>query len=293
MRRGFLAVVLAGAVLVPGRASSVARRGCDAAACGRHSGTIRWTRDLPGSWVAQGGTQGTSLATGQAYAGVGGGVAAVGFGDTVAAYRLTNGRPLWTATLGDFPAGSAIGSVRAWDGVVTAGMSVPGATGGVTHRDEVVLSAATGRRVRAYPAAAYGGAVFADAASVVIVGTTAVTSYANATGKVRWRVPTGPVAQAWRVSGLELFVTVAKGGYLGSAPVTALRRIDLLTGKQKILAQAGGLPFTGALSGAIGGSVLFSGAGGLQAYSGMNGRLLWRRARVVLEAADRVRQTLY
>jgi outer membrane protein assembly factor BamB len=177
--------------------------------------------------------------------------------------------------------------------MITAGVSVPGATGAAGHREEVLLSATTGQLVRAYPAAAYGGAVFADEEVTVVVGTGAVTSYANATGKVRWRVRTGRVAQAWRVSGADLFVTVAAGGYLGSAPVTALRRINLLTGEQAILRPAPRQPFTGALTGAIAGTVLFSGAGGLRAYSGTDGRPLWQRAGVVLEAADTVRQVLY
>jgi outer membrane protein assembly factor BamB len=271
----------------------VASRGCPGQHCARHAGTIRWARALPGSWIAQGGTQGTVPAAGEAYAAVGGGVAAVGFGTTVAAYRLSDGRPRWSTSLPGFPPGAAVMSVRSWDGVVTAGVSVPGATGTAGHREEVVLSAATGRLVRAYPAAAYGGAVFADEEATVVVGAGAVTSYANATGKARWRVRTGRVAQSWRVSGTDLFVTVAAGGYLGAAPVTALRRINLLTGEQAILRPAPGEPFTGALTGAIAGTVLFSGPDGLRAYSGTDGRPLWRRAGVVLEAADAVRQVLY
>lgn len=289
-RRGILAVVLIGAAVVPGRAGSAASRGCAGTHCARPVGTVRWSRVLPGSWVTRGGTQGTVLTDGQAYAGVGGGMAAVGFGDIVAAYRLSDGRPLWTASLAGFPAGSAVVSVRAWDGAVTAGVSVPGGAG---HRDEVVLAGGTGQRIRVYRAAPYGGAVLADAAGVVIVGTTAVTSYDNATGKVRWRVPTGPVPQAWRVAGSALFVTVAKDGYLGTAPVTGLLRINLRTGAPAVLHLTARQPFDGGLSGAIGGAVFFSGPDGLHAYSGTDGRLLWHRAGVVLEAADAVRPTVY
>jgi hypothetical protein len=292
-RRGILAAVLIGAAVVPGRAGSAASRACAGPHCTRPVGTVRWSRELPGSWVARGGTQGTVLTAGQPYAGVGGGLAAVGFGDTVAAYRLSDGRPLWAASLADFPAGSAVVSVRAWDGVVTAGVSVPGTDGRAGHRDEVVLSAGTGERVRTYHAALYGGAVLADAAGTVVVGTTAVTSYDNATGKVRWRVPTGPVPQAWRAAGSDLFVTISKDGYLGAAPVTGLRRIDLRTGDQAVLRLAARQPFDGGLSGAIGGAVFFSGPDGLHAYSGTDGRLLWHRAGVVLEAADPVRPTVY
>jgi len=292
-RRGILAAVLIGAAVVPGRAGSAASRACTGPHCARPVGTVRWSRELPGSWVARSGTQGTVLTAGQAYAGVGGGMAVVGFGDAVAAYRLSDGRPLWTASLADFPVGSAVVSVRAWDGVVTAGVAVPGTGGRAGRRDEVVLSAGTGHRIRTYHAAPYGGAVLADAAGAVIVGTTAVTSYDNATGKVRWRVPTGPVPQAWRVAGSDLFVTIAKGGYLGTAPVTGLRRIDLRTGDQAVLRLAAKQPFDGGLSGAIGGAVFFSGPDGLHAYSGTDGRLLWHRAGVVLEAADAVRPTVY
>jgi PQQ-like domain len=292
-RRGILALVLIGAAVVPGRATIAASRACARPHCAAQVGTVRWTRVLPGSWVARAGTQGTVPADGQAYAAVGGGVAAVGVGDTVAAYRLSDGGPLWTASLAGFPAGSAVVSVRAWAGVVTAGLSVPGTIPGTSHRDEVVLSAASGQVVRVYPAAPYGGTVFADAAGPVVVGTDAVTSYANATGRARWRVPTGPAAQAWRVSGPDIFVTVAKDGYLGSAPVTGLLRIDLATGEHATLSLAGRHPFDGQLAGAVGGAVLFSGADGLHAYSGTDGRPLWSRAGVVLEATDAVQPTVY
>jgi hypothetical protein len=176
--------------------------------------------------------------------------------------------------------------------VVTAGVAIPAGAGRAARRDEVVLSGATGLRVRTFPAAVYGGAVSADPAATVIVGTQAVTSYSNASGKVIWRRQTGTVAQAWRVAGDDLFVTVAKGGYLGASPVTALQRIDLRTGARQILKAAGG-SFAGTLSSAIGAAVLFSGAAGLSAYSQASGRLLWHRAGVVPQVADAVRQVLY
>jgi PQQ-like domain len=292
-RRGILAAVLIGAAIVPGRAASVTSRGCGGRHCARTAGTIRWTRVLPGSWVAQDGAVGTVPASGQAYAAAGSGVAAVGFGQTVAAYRLSDGRALWTASLAnlDLPPGAAVVSVRAWTGVLTAGVSVPDAAGG-RYREEVVLSAATGQLIRAYPAAVYGGAVWADPARTVIVGTTAVTSYVNATGRVAWRVPTGSAAQAWRVSGDDLFVTVSAGGYLSTSPVTALRRIDLLTGAQATL-RASGRPFAGTLTAAADGTVLFADQAGLLAYSGTDGRLLWRRDGAVAVGIDAIRQVLY
>jgi outer membrane protein assembly factor BamB len=291
-RRGILAAVLVGAALVPGRAGSVTAARCVGQHCVRHTGKIRWTRQLPGSWTTQGGALGTVLSQGQAYAAVGGGVAAVGFGSTVTAYRLTSGQPLWTTGLVGFRAGSAVVSVRAWTGVLTVGVSSPAVHGRAGRRHEVVLSAATGQRIQTYPAAVYGGAVLADETRTVIVGTGAVTSYANASGHAVWRRPTGAVAQAWRAAGGELFVTVAKGGYLGASPVTALRRIDLTSGRQQILRPANG-SFAGALSSATGGAVLFSGSAGLTAYSGTDGRLLWQRPGVVPEVADTARQTLY
>jgi hypothetical protein len=291
-RRGILAVVLIGAAVIPGRARSVPAAHCAGQSCHRDTATVVWKRRLPGSWTAQSGALGTVLSNGQAYAAEGGGVAAVGFGVSVAAYRLTTGTPLWTTTLASFPPRSAVVSVRAWNKVVTAGISVPAARGQAAHREEVVLSAATGARIRDYRAAAYGGAVWASKARTVVVGTRSVTSYVNATGRVAWRVRTGAVAQAWRVAGDDLFVTIARDGYLGTAPVTALRQIALPTGAQKILRPAGG-PFAGTLSAAIGGAVLFSGPAGITAYSGTDGRLLWHRSDVVPEAADPVRQTIY
>ena len=292
-RRAILALVLVGAAVVPGRAVTAASPSCAQPHCTAQVGTVRWTRRLPGSWVTQDGTQGTVPAAGQAYVAVGGGVAAVGVGVAVSAYRLSDGRPLWTASLADFPAGSAVVSVRAWDGVVTAGVSVPRTAAGTSHRDEVVLSARTGQRIQVYPAAAYGGAVSADAAATVVVGTTAVTGYVNATGQARWRVPTGPVAQAWRLAGPDIFVTVSKNGYLGTAPVTGLLRVDLQTGEHATLSLPGAQPFEGRLAGAVGGAVFFSGSAGLYAYSAIDGRLLWHRRGAVFEATDAARPTVY
>jgi hypothetical protein len=126
----------------------------------------------------------------------------------------------------------------------------------------------------------------------VIVGSKSVTSYANKTGKVRWRRRTGRVPQAWRVDGRDLYVTVAAGGYLGTAPVTALRQISLRTGVQRLIRPRGG-PFTGTLSDAFDGVVFFSGPLGVTAYSGATGRLLWGRDGVIPESADEVQGRLY
>jgi hypothetical protein len=292
-RRSILAVVLIGAAIIPGRAASVtSARRCTGRPCQPHAGASHWTRPLPGAWTAQGGALGTVLSQGQAYAAAGGDVAAVGLGATVSAYRITNGTPLWTVGLSGFRPGSTIVSVRAWPAVVTVGVSVPAVAGRAAGRYEIVLSAATGDRIAAYPAAAYGGAISANKARTVIVAATAVTSYANGTGAVIWRRRTGAVPQSWRVAGDDVFVTIAKGGYLGTAPVTALRRIDLRTGAQKIL-RPDGEAFAGTLSAVTGGAALFSGPAGLTAYSQLSGRQLWQRPGVAAEAVDAVRQTLY
>jgi hypothetical protein len=281
--------VLAGAALIPGHAIGSASHPC-AGRCGS-AGTIRWARLLPGSWTAAGGLTGTVPSQGEAYAAAGSQVAAIGFAMTVDAFDVSTGHPLWTAAITGFPAGSSIVSVRVWPATVTVGVSFPGTGAGVSARAEVVLGARTGRRIGRYPAAAYGGAVAAGAAGTVVVGPASVTSYDNATGKVMWNRLTGRVPQAWRADQGELYVTVAAGGYLGTAPVTALRRISLKTGAEQVIRPAAGL-FAGTLSGAFDGVVLFSGADGLTAYSGGTGQLLWHR-RGTPDTVDSESSTLY
>jgi outer membrane protein assembly factor BamB len=292
MRRGIVAVVLAAAAVIPGHATSQATRSCLARHC-RAPWTVRWIRVLPGSWLAADGPQGTVVRRGAAYTAVGSGIAAIGFGHIVAGFDERTGAPLWTAApLLGFAPGAMVVSVRAWPGVVTVGIAAPAAAARPAARDEAVLSARTGKLIRIYPAAEFGGAVAADPVRTVVVGPRAVTCYRNATGRPIWRRATGRAAQAWRVDGGELYVTVAADGYLGTAPVTALRRIDLQTGVQQVVRPASG-PFAGTLSGAVAGVTLFSAAGGLTAYDGMTGRLLWHRAAVVPDIFDVVRQTLY
>lgn len=278
---------------------------------------MRWIQPLPGSWIAQNNLSGTTPARGQAYAALGSQVAAVGSGLTVSAYLADTGKHVWTTDLTGFPPGSAIVSVRSWPGVVTVGVGLPtpgvpaanGTTGGSstqrtsggssTHgrykgiaREEVVLMAATGHRLWAHPAAPFGGAVAAGPAATVIVAEHAVVSYSNRTGGVLWSRATGPVAQAWQVDGDHLYVTVAAGGYLGTAPVRALRLIDLRTGAESLV-RPRGPAFAGALSLAFGGVVIFSGANGVTAYSGTTGVLLWHRLGVLPDAVDAVRGSLY
>jgi hypothetical protein len=281
MRRGVLAAVLLAVAFVPlpGAAS-----GQQAPACGgcrvQPVNAERWSSKLPGQWVAVDGTTGTVPAAGQDYVAVGGGIAAVGGGLTVTGYDLRNGKVLWQVALPG-PAGSAVMSVRAWPGVVTAGVASPSRR----TRTEVVIDAATGTVLRRYPAAVFGGAVAASAAATVIIGTDAVTSYDNADGKVRWRLETGP-GLPWLTDGGTLYIAESAGGYLGSAPVTGLRVINLDMGTERTLGSPPGHPFSGTMSVAADGAVLFTSAAGVTAYSASTGGALWSMAGAVPEGAD-------
>ena len=297
VRRVSFAAVLVVAAITPGQASSGSLGQCQNNPCVA-AGTVRWARLLPGSWVAQNGMTGTTPEQGQAYAALGTDVAAVGLGTTVAAYAAGTGEPLWVTSLTGFQPGAAIISVRAWPGVVTIGVALPAAAGPGTAsatgpvRDEVVLRAATGRLVRVYPAAQFGGAVAASGARTVIVGQRSVTSYANRTGKVLWSRPTGEVPQAWQVDGNHLYMSMAAGAYQGAAPVTGLRRIDLNTGAERIV-RPHGPAFTGALSLAFGGVVLFADATAVRAYGETTGRLLWNYRGALPDAVDAAAGRLY
>jgi PQQ-like domain len=291
IRRVLLAAMLAGATLIPGYASGSASPPCPARGCAPQ-GAVRWTRRLTGSWVAEGGIAGTVPAAGQAYVSAGPQVAAVGYGMNVYAFDVRTGRPLWTSPLTGFPAGASIVSVRSWQRVVTAGVDFTDPRTGGTDRDDVVLSGQTGQRLRGYPATAYGGAVAAGSAHTVVVGNTSVTSYDNASGKVAWSRSTGPVPQAWRVDGGSLLVAVSAGGYLGTAPVTALRRISLTNGGERLVRPPRS-SFNGTLSAALDGVALFSGSAGLSAYSVATGGLLWQRHGALLQGEDLVRNVVY
>ena len=293
-RRGVLAATLLAVALVPypviGSASVPSSTSCHANC--RHTGAagkILWSRRLPGTWTASTGLTGTVPVSGQAYAAVGNGVAAVGLGMSLRAYNSRTGQPRWQADLPRFPAGSAIVSVRVWPGVVTAG--VANGPGG-RSRAEIVLDSTTGRQYRRYPATPFGGAVSATAQTTVVVGPGAVTAYTNATGKIRWRWPTGAVAQAWQVDGSDLYVTVAADGYLGTRPVTALRRIDMATGLETIV-RPSTKSFPGALSGVVDNVVLFSAASGVTAYDGLTGLRIWSLNGVVPEGTDPAQGRFY
>ena len=132
----------------------------------------------------------------------------------------------------------------------------------------------------------------ADAAATVIVGAHAVTRYANRTGDVQWSQPTGPAAQAWQEDGDNLYVAVSTDGYLGAAPVTALRRINLRTGAERLV-RPPEQAFDGALSLAFHGVVLFAASRGVTAYNGGTGARLWHRRVALPESVDVVGQRLY
>jgi len=290
LRRGGFAAILLALAIAPGPAS--AARPCTARVC-QAAGQARWTQPLPGSWLAEPGLAGTTPAHGEAYAAMGRQLAVVGFGSTVQAYRASTGTPLWVSSLARFGAGAQVVAVRSWPKVITAGVTVPGrAPGAASTRREVVLSAASGRLIRSYPAAAFGGAVSAAAGRTVIVGNSAVTCYSNRTGRVIWSRPTGSAAQAWKTDGNELYLTVAVGGYLSGAPVRALRKLNLRTGTQRLV-RPPGASFQGVLTRAADGVVVFTGPRGAIAYSGSTGAWLWRRAGALPQDVDPVDGLLY
>lgn len=277
-RRWLLAAVLLAVIVVP--LPSAASGPQPAARTTAPQGNAeRWTARLPGQWAAADGAVGTVPASGQAYVAVGGGLAAVGAGLNVAAYRLSNGAPLWQFTLDD-PAGSKIMSVRAWPGVVTVGVASPSGT----TRTETVINAVTGTVAGRYPAGLFGGAVAGSAHATVIVGNGIVTSYDNATGRVRWqrRIAAG----TWRSDGTTLYLAEQAGGPLGAGPVTGLQIVDLNSGTERIMPSPDGSPFPGTLTAVAGGAVLFTSAAGVTAYSAWTGGELWSAARVVPEGSD-------
>jgi outer membrane protein assembly factor BamB len=259
---------------------------CQGAGC--HAQPVsaqRWAVGLSGIWSAGTGPEtagdgGTVPAVGQAYVAVGGGVAVLGTGLSVTGYNLSSGRELWQTTL-DVPLGTEIMSVRAWPGVITVGLLAPDGR----SRTEAVLNATTGNQVRRYPAAVFGGAVAASKSATVIVGLTAVTSYDNATGRVRWQHKTAG-GQAWQADGQTLYMAQSAGGYPGSSQVTALRVIDMATGTQRLLSSPLGRPFAGTLAMAADGAVLFASPDGVTAYSESTGGVLWTKPAAVPEGTD-------
>jgi PQQ-like domain len=300
VRRAVLAAALLAVVFFPvtGPASGqqpAACRGCRV----QPASAQRWTAQLSGTWSVAAGATGTVPAAGQAYVAAGDGIAAVGDGLTLTAYRLRDGQQLWQVAL-SAPAGSSIMAVRAWPGVLTVGLLAPGGR----TRTEVVIDSATGAELGRYPAAVFGGAVAASPTTTVIVGTDAVTSYVNGSSaavgagdagdaggkgakgpRIRWQRRTG-AGQSWRADGNTLYVAESAGGYLGSAPVTGMRVIDLSSGAEGTLDAPPGQSFAGTLALAADGVVLFTSAAGVSAYNGSTGGTLWSIAAAVPEGAD-------
>ena len=274
-----LAVVLVGAVVIPSRAFSQQAQHCSGPGCHAH-GSILWTTGLAGSWLAENGVAGTVPSVGQAYAASGGDLAVFGEGLKVTGFELHTGIQVWQTVLSGVPDGSAIVGVRAFADVVAIGVQPPA---GVTpERDEVMLSATTGEQIRTYPAAAYGGAIAADSSGTVVVGPTAVTAYANSTGKVLWSRASGPPGQTWRVFGQYAYVAQADG----PSGVLLVRRITLSNGAVQVLRPSANAVYPGTLTAVIDGVMLFSEGGDLYAYSGETGGFLWQRGSSALELAD-------
>ena len=207
------------------------------------------------------------------------------------------------------PDGPQIVSVRTWPGVVTVGVRAPARASGAARRGsgpgqpaasrsqiEVVLDAATGREIGAYPRAAFGGAVAADRTHTVVIQQNAVTSYRNARRSAAWTVPTGPAPQAWKLDGDDLYITAGSGGNpagITQHPASELRRIDLRTGAERTIRSRHG-PFAGSLGAALDGVVLFTNADGVTAYSGTSGERLWARGRQDLpQGVDVVQRRFY
>ncbi|MBO0806527.1 MAG: PQQ-binding-like beta-propeller repeat protein, partial [Nocardiopsaceae bacterium] len=275
-RRVLLAAVLLAVIVVPLPGPASEQQAATRSAP-REGSAERWTARLPGQWAIGDGA--TAPVSGQAYVAAGGGLAAVGDGLTVATWRLSDGTPLWRLSL-DAPRGSSITSVRAWPGVVTAGVVGPSGAA----RTEVVISASTGTVLGRYPARLFGGAVDATPSATVIIGNDTVTSYDNATGRVRWQHRTG--AGPWRADGATLYVARQSGGPLGAGPVTGLQVIDLNSGTERIVPPGAGHHFHGTLSAAADGVVVFTSASGVTAYSARTGRDLWSARGAVPEGSD-------
>lgn len=293
-RLALLGAVLLAAVVIPGRASSLQALHCTGLRC-TAAGSVLWTSPLPGSWVAQPGVSGTVTEPDAAYAAYGGGVAAVGSGTEVTGYQASTGRLLWHVGVGSVPAGSAIVSLRAFSGVVAVGVQPPADSSGPA-RYEAILSAASGRVLRTYPAAAFGGAVRADAREAVIVGGDVLVAYANGSGRVLWERFIGS-GTMWRADGQYLYVAAPDA----TGAVPAVRRISLLTGAERII-RAHPAPFAGTLTAVVNVPpagiassatvLLFSGSDGVSAY-GLDGKFRWRKSTGVLELTDATLGVVY
>lgn len=280
-RRAVLVVVLVGAAVIPGRASSQQAQHCGGQHC-HAAGSILWTTGMPGSWLAEAGVTGTVPSSDGGYAATGGGLAVFADGLRVTAFGLSTGSRAWQTTITGVPPGSVIVGARAFAQEVAVGVQPP--PGETPERDEVILSSTTGEQIRMYPAAAYGGAIAAYGGDTVVVGRTAVTAYADSTGRVLWSRDLGPPDQTWRVSGQYVYVAQPDG----SAGVLEVRRISFLTGAETVVRAASHAVFPGALGAVVDGVMLFSAPGEVAGYDGSTGVQLWpkRPKQAVLELAD-------
>jgi hypothetical protein len=272
---------------VPGPAAGGPQQAAACHGCRSQSAAAqRWAVPLAGTWTA-GTAAGTEPAYGQAYVAIGGGIAVIGDGLTLAGYATAHGRQGWQVVLAA-PIGTVIMSVRAWTGVVTVGLLAPNGR----SRSEVVIDSRTGRELRRYPAAVFGGAVAASKTATVIVGPSSVTDYDNATGRPRWRRAI-TASQSWQVDGASLYVAEYSGGNPGASRVTALTVVNLNTGSQRVLGSPIVHPFTGSLAMAAGGAVLFASASGVTAYGGATGGALWSMPGSVPEGTDPAAHLVY
>lgn len=272
--RVVLAAVLLAVIVVPLPGSgSGGGPPQSARAVPRQRSAENWAVRLPGRWAMAAG--GTVPLGGQAYVAAGEGLAVVGDGRTVSAYRLSGGAPAWRRSLPG-PEGSRIVSVRAWTRVVTVGVESPDGR----SRTEEVLGAGTGKVLGSHTAAPFGGAVAATPRATAVIGGTAVTSYDNGTGRVRWRRRLA--GGTWRADGTTLYVARQDR----SGAVTGLQVLDLNSGTERIIASPPRHPFPGTLAAAADGTVLFTSASGVTAYSGWTGGRLWAAAGAVPEGSD-------
>jgi hypothetical protein len=290
-RRGVLASVLLAVVVIPlpgGPVTGPQPVACQGRTCHPAVSAQRWTSLLPGTWAVGRGPTGTVPVSGQAYVAVGDGVAVVGVGLTVEAYGLRDGQARWKLTLTALRPGSVIMSVRAWTGVVTIGVAAPASSG----RTEIVIDNVTGVELRRYPAAVFGGAVYASTSATTVIEPAGVTSFDNGTGQVRWRRP-ADAGLAWRSDGTSVYLADSAGGSLGGAPVTGLRIINLTSGAQRSLSSPAAVPFTGSLAAVVDDVALFSSADRITAYNTSTGAMMWSMRAVVPEGADPVQHLLY
>ncbi len=119
-----------------------------------------------------------------------------------------------------------------------------------------------------------------------------MTSYDNKSGHIRWYHATGP-NKSWQADGTTLYIAESDGGYLGSAPVTALQVMNLSSGAERPLSSPVGQPFSGTLAAAADGVALFASAGGVTAYSGSTGGMLWSKPASVPEGTDPAQGLVY